>query len=54
MELEKRMGGALWRQQWPKVKTFRCDEERRNGRGLEGDWETKEHVYKTGDTREYF
>lgn len=54
MELEKRMEGVLWRQQWPKVKTIRCDEERRNGRGLEGDWETKGHDYKMGDTREYF
>lgn len=37
MALRKRMGGALWREQLPKTKTFHCDEERRNGQRLEGD-----------------
>ena len=55
MGLEKRTGGILWRQQLPKLKTFRRD----GGGGgkvgaLEGDWKTKGHFYKTGDARDIF
>ena len=51
MGLEKRPGGILWRQQLPKLKTFRCDGE---VGALEGDWKTQGRVYKTGDARDIF